>query len=325
MWGSLALALHAGADFPRALLECYERGRPAPQQPYQEGVRCRNVFPGEVKHLSSILTAKGAPQDVVAPSKIGAVARFVALSFNPFIHHDHLWLTDPLPGIANAVKAIRWLGSESRSLIVGRIRRHRENRMLRQLKARHRARFSQERYFLRPPSRIAFVCYGNICRSAFAEHYWDKRLRELALSGPEAISGGIHPQPNRRTPQRLIDIARRYDVDLSVHRSRVVDEDALAASDAIFVMDRKNYHDLLARFQWANDRIYFLGWFGKGDEINDPYKMRVEDAAARLHEIVQAVDGLVRLISAPVAPLDAAMVGVGECAARLPDPSASTR
>ncbi|HVZ21954.1 MAG TPA: hypothetical protein VG871_12860, partial [Vicinamibacterales bacterium] len=47
LWGSLALALHAGADFPRALLECYVAGAPAPQPPYRSGVRCRNVFPGE--------------------------------------------------------------------------------------------------------------------------------------------------------------------------------------------------------------------------------------------------------------------------------------
>ncbi len=307
-WGSLALALQSGADFPRALIECYERGRPAPQERYREGVRCRNVFPGEVKHLSSILTAGATTPERVVPSKIGATARFIILSLNPAIHHDHLWLTDPGPGIANAVNALRWVASKSRSSIVGRIRRYRQDRFFGRLKARHRARFTQERYFSRPVSRIAFVCYGNICRSAFAEHYWNKRLRELALSGPEAISCGVYPQANRRTPQRLTAIARRHGVDLSTHRSRILDGDALVSSDAIFVMDRKNYQDLLGRCREADEKTYFLGWFGDGDEIKDPYNMQPEDAARVLQEIVQAVEGLLRRISPPVSQFDAASV-----------------
>jgi protein-tyrosine-phosphatase/predicted ATP-grasp superfamily ATP-dependent carboligase len=324
LWGSLALALRAGADFPRALIECYECGRPAPQASYRNGIRCRNVFPGEVKHLSSILTAKGATHGGAVPSKIAAIAKFVALSLNPTIHHDHFWLTDPLPGLANAVRAIRWLGGESRALILSKIRRYRERRMLDLLKERHLARSNHERYFPRPLSRVAFVCYGNICRSAFAEHYWNKCLRELARSAPEAISAGVHPEPNRRTPPRFIEIARRYDVDLSHHRSHILDPDALASCDAIFVMDRRNYHDVLVRFPWTEDRMYFLGWFGNGYEIKDPYNMPGEDAASLLHEIVQSVDGLVRRLSS-VAHVDAAtVVRADQHGSRLQDHPSST-
>ena len=299
MWGSIALALHAGADFPRALIECYERGRPVPQEPYRIGVRCLNAFPGEVKHLSSIFTTRGDTHDVAAPAKIGALARCVALCLNPTIHHDHLWLRDPLPGLANIVRAARWVASQARSWILDRIRRYRERRVLRQLKARQLSRFGRERDFPRGLSRIAFVCYGNICRSAFAEHYWNKRLLELARSAPEAISGGVYPQANRQTPRRLIEVARRHDVDLSAHRSRILDADAVASSDAIFVMDRRNYHDVLDRFPMAMDKTYFLGWFGHGDEIRDPYNMQAEDAASRLREIVQAVDALLGRLSYP--------------------------
>ncbi|MDH3603159.1 MAG: hypothetical protein OEU26_26395, partial [Candidatus Tectomicrobia bacterium] len=54
LWGSLALALHCGVDFPRALLESHQNGRPyGPVPSYRAGIRCRNLFPGEVDHLTS--------------------------------------------------------------------------------------------------------------------------------------------------------------------------------------------------------------------------------------------------------------------------------
>ena len=57
LWGSIALALHCEVDFPAALVHCHLFGS-APPHPlgYRSGLRCRNIFPGEVDHLLSILS-----------------------------------------------------------------------------------------------------------------------------------------------------------------------------------------------------------------------------------------------------------------------------
>lgn len=49
-WGSLQLAVDAGADFPRLLVEAALGHRPAPVTDYRSGVRCRWWW-GEVDHL----------------------------------------------------------------------------------------------------------------------------------------------------------------------------------------------------------------------------------------------------------------------------------
>jgi predicted ATP-grasp superfamily ATP-dependent carboligase len=110
-WGSLALALHCGADFPAALVHCYQFGTVPPQSVgYRSGLKCRNVFPGEVHHLFSILksTGSGCPGEFPWP-RLRSIGQFLLLFFNPRIRHDYFWWSDPLPGIRQAWEMVRWL------------------------------------------------------------------------------------------------------------------------------------------------------------------------------------------------------------------------
>lgn len=104
LWRSLALALHCGIDFPKVLIECYQNRCPTRNPPdYRPGIKCRNIFPGELSHLISILNAK-AVVGVEPLSMLGAVAKFLTLSLNLTVRHDHLWWTDPLPGIVQVAR-----------------------------------------------------------------------------------------------------------------------------------------------------------------------------------------------------------------------------
>ena len=53
-WGSLHLALAAGVDFPRLLLDAWLGSR-EPEPSWVPGVRCRQTIPGEVRHVWSVL------------------------------------------------------------------------------------------------------------------------------------------------------------------------------------------------------------------------------------------------------------------------------
>lgn len=84
-WGSLHLALFAGVDFPRLLVDAWA-GRDVTAQRARAGVRCRLTFPKELEYLWSVLRDHA----VGAPRKLGAIVEALALSFDPRVHAD-LW------------------------------------------------------------------------------------------------------------------------------------------------------------------------------------------------------------------------------------------
>ncbi len=101
LWVFLSLSLHADVNFPLSMLEStLNDGGSIVQPDYREGVRCRTI-PGELRYLESVL--KADRRDLKSRfSKLFAVFEFIALSFNPAIHHDHTWACDPRPGLIAA-------------------------------------------------------------------------------------------------------------------------------------------------------------------------------------------------------------------------------
>ena len=99
-WGSLHLALAAGVDFPRLLLDAWLGGR-EPEPSWRPGVRCRQTIPGEVRHVWSVLR----DGDVSRRDKVRTVARFAALTLDPRIHSDLWWPGDR--GLA-VRETVRW-------------------------------------------------------------------------------------------------------------------------------------------------------------------------------------------------------------------------
>jgi protein-tyrosine-phosphatase len=300
LWGSLALALHCGVDFPAALVQCYQSVAPAPHpSSYRSGVRCRNIFPGEVGHLVSILKpTKGPLEEGPHPPRLRAVVRFLALFLDPRIRYDYFWWSDPLPGIRQAWEMGRWVGKKLLTAGNGKLQSYREVRMLKRLQEKHEVRRHQARYFERPPRRILFLCHGNICRSPFAAAYWNTRLRAFSSTLPEADSAGFHQVPDRRTPSWLSEAAREYKIDLDAHRSRVVSKREIETADAIFVMDRQNYRRLIGQFPSMQDKAHFLGLFaddGRG-EIADPYYNGEANVRACCEQLVSSLEGLMRQV-----------------------------
>jgi protein-tyrosine-phosphatase len=282
LWGSLALALHAGVDFPAGLVDCIAgtHVRP-PVSQYAEGIYCRNVYPGEVDYLRSVLTAPGPIRGVFPPGRVRAVLAFFGWFLTARMHYDYLWLRDPLPWIWQSIcvcmqlVSVRWKGWR-RSL--------RERRLLRE--------FERRDLTVVPDLRaVLFLCYGNICRSAFAGAYWN-------LSGraglTHAESAGFYPKPDRRAPRRIALLAKKLGVDLANHRSRVVDTAAIERATAIFVMDGRNLDDLLTAYPQVRAKAWLLGPFGGFGWIPDPYLLPEMDAGESLRHVKESIDGILR-------------------------------
>ncbi|HZF20095.1 MAG TPA: ATP-grasp domain-containing protein [Burkholderiales bacterium] len=281
LWGSLALALHAGVDFPKKLIECHAGIRPgADPANYPVGLRCRNVYPGELNYLWSIFKAGGPVRGVRPPGKARALLDFVGLFFSPNVRYDYFWPSDPIPGILQTVHGFeRVLNSLWQKLS----RKLHRTRLVREFNRKH-ARGGPD---LR---QVLFLCYGNICRSPFAEAYWNSRIR----NGSPARSAGFHVFGNRRTPTRFRTLAHRLGGDLGNHRSKTVDAMTIEWATAIFVMDGENIEDLLSAFPDARSKTFLLGPFSGSPEIRDPFTMPEPEAEGPLRQIASSIDQLAR-------------------------------
>jgi predicted ATP-grasp superfamily ATP-dependent carboligase len=121
-WMSLALAIHAGADFPALLARMAERGDVDPPPPYREGVRCR-WFMGDLRHLFEVW--RGAPAGFPGefPAKLKTLVSFLVPV--PGTYHDNFELRDPLPEIGDWVDfVLNRLPSAMRRRSADRARRH---------------------------------------------------------------------------------------------------------------------------------------------------------------------------------------------------------
>jgi len=118
-------------------------------------------------------------------------------------------------------------------------------------------------------SRVVFVCKGNICRSPFAADYARRILPERI----SVASAGYYPEPSRRCPSGAVTVASSFGVDLSDHRSTVLDRVMAEGAGLIFVFDDENHERLVRDFPQVRDRVFFTGSLCDDDEfaIPDPW------------------------------------------------------
>lgn len=96
-WGSLQLAVDAGVDFPRLLVDMTLEGDVPPVTSYRTGVRTRWLW-GDVDHLIGVLKAPRGYRRTTPglPTRLGAVARFL-LPWRPGDRWEVLRPSDPRP------------------------------------------------------------------------------------------------------------------------------------------------------------------------------------------------------------------------------------
>ncbi len=128
------------------------------------------------------------------------------------------------------------------------------------------------------PTRVLFVCLGNICRSPLAEGLMRRHLEAQGLSDAFEIdsagTGAWHvgEAPDRRMRQT----ARGHGVDLDHLRGRQITAADLERFDHIIVMDHENLANVrrLDRAGRYHDRVRLLRDYDPtpGDgAVPDPY------------------------------------------------------
>ena len=98
-WGSMALPIASGFDFPRYWIQWLLDGAmPPTPSDYKTGITCRRVV-GEMSHLMNVRAGRPAEWPGDYPNFWSTFLR-VAVPWYPGVRYDDLWLSDLKPGLA---------------------------------------------------------------------------------------------------------------------------------------------------------------------------------------------------------------------------------
>lgn len=279
-WGSLALAVGAGADFPAFLYDLVVRGRRDFPNHYRVGVRCRRLD-SEVEWLASTLRShEGSGALAVRPSRKRIPADLVRM-FDPRERWDVWSLKDPAPGVVEAGRLIRDLATRG----AARFERFRELRRMQRL-----ARSEALARRVGSATTITFVCHGNVARSAFAEARLRKRLP--VGSSLRIQSAGLEAQPGHPATPLAVRAASDLGIDLRGHRARRLDAGLAERAGLVLAMEIGQIVEIRRRFPSLRANTLLLGCLApEGDlSIADPVAQPPSAFLACFRRIAKAVD-----------------------------------
>lgn len=276
-WGSLPLAVNCGADFPAYLFDLLCHNRSEFPRHYALNRACRNWL------LDTHWLQKTLSDNRFSISKQLRLAwqLFCELRFPLMLREssDTFQWTDPVPAIRELTSSIGTIPRRVRCKISGKARR------IPAVRNRARQRLEHQ---LNSAQNILFVCKGNICRSPFAERY-----SKLAIPHVQRVeSSGYFPKRNRPSPDNAQAAASEFDIDLSLHRSSVLTQDATDHADVILVFDEENREQIRSNFSRVKAKTFLLGTLldEADSEITDPYGGSVEDFRTIYSKIAAALD-----------------------------------
>lgn len=280
LWGSLALSIDAGVDFPRGLLEI-ARGRQVSSQPDYKLLYTRDLRT-DLEWLKANL--KADPKDPLLLTRARSFSFLELLrpltgreSWDHFDWHD-LGIT--WRNVASAF-------SDQLRPVLRRIRGGQRQRSWMQ---HHRAVLERVKES-GGPKKIVFLCYGNICRSPLAAALAEKSLSQTVIE-----SAGFHFQDGRGCPEKMLRVAQSFGVDLSHHRSTRVGREQLLSADLVVAMDRENVRLLKSECPEALSHTTLLGLFATPATlaIADPYNAGENATGKICGQVRSGIEGLVR-------------------------------
>ncbi|MDD3642864.1 MAG: ATP-grasp domain-containing protein [Candidatus Krumholzibacteria bacterium] len=275
-WGSLPLALAAGADFPWYLYQMLVEGRREFGQGYRTGICCRNLASDIHWNIVNLSRDRSDPRMNTLPlGSVLAEARHLLLLRE---RSDTFVIDDPLPGFAQIAS------------LAGSVMKKLRGRIGRAAAPGAGGRPAGLREILARSRKIHFVCKGNICRSPYAERY----ARSVLPPDIEVGSSGYLAPAGRRPPPEAVEAARESGIDLSAHRSSLIDAGTVGDREIVFVFDDSNRREIERRFPEARSRTFMIGLLADPPvrEVPDPYGGDLGEFRRTYALIRRAVDGM---------------------------------
>lgn len=292
-WGSLPLSVRAGTNFPKAVAD-WELERSLPKSvPYRVGIYSRKLAMDVAWFKRNLFADKRNPYLITRP-----VLQTVLEYFRVFFrkeYWDHASWGDPGPILAEIRKTMTLLlypiGRKASTMVF--------KGSMPLILALEKRR-SKSRLALLTPRKILLVCYGNICRSPFAERLLTNLLPQ---NGFELKSCGFIRKSGRKSPTEIRELALHYGVDLEGHRSKTIEESLCRWADVIVIMDAHNWMQLKRFKEGLLEKTVWLGaWLDeKNIEIPDPFGEPRKRMEAILQKISRSCDLFTKELNAKAA------------------------
>lgn len=304
-WGSIALPVAAGVDFPLYAWQIASGVKPLPPTFYTAGLRVRWTAGA----LQRFRHAAAAVPDGHATGRrpLNQLLR----DFQPGVR-SALWAwSDPAPAVQESMSVVAGTTRDAIRTIVsavvprpalaavktacelprGRRAHYLTRRALRALGAEPRQRLPAK------IESVLFVCHGNIMRSAAAAQF----LRDaLAASGTHHVSvasAGTTTSAGRLADPRVKAATLRFGTSLGEHRSQPLTAELVLKADVIFAMDDLNVVNIASTFPTARGKLMLLGGMHASgewvpNEIVDPYHATDDDVYRTIAQLYGCVRAL---------------------------------
>jgi protein-tyrosine-phosphatase/predicted ATP-grasp superfamily ATP-dependent carboligase len=283
-WGSLPLALAAGADFPAALCDLWLDGRSQVEGGYRTGV-VRRALSSEYYRIVAESEQAHSLAGRLAGLALG-LSRLGASMASPGAFDSHA-PDDPAPWRRERRDLIAWIFGAIRKRLPDPGRRRRARRALTRLAAAVEA----------GNRRVIVLCHGNICRSPFAARLLARKAQAAGVE-LEVISAGTIPLVGRRSPREAVAAARAHRIDLEPHRSACLAPAEAETAAAVLVFDNRNLLELRRIGARRGVNLLRLGDLIGRCEVEDPYGGEADAFADCYADIEVAVQSLVEKLVA---------------------------
>lgn len=140
---------------------------------------------------------------------------------------------------------------------------------------------------------ILFVCTANRFRSPIAAAFAKRKIQSAGLPGEwTIIDAGTWTDTGLPAHPRAISAATALGLDLTQHRSRVVNSAIISASDLIIVMERGHKEALGYEFPSSLKKIMLLGELADEHnwDIEDPSEVDFENSDEIARTIVTCIE-----------------------------------
>jgi protein-tyrosine-phosphatase/predicted ATP-grasp superfamily ATP-dependent carboligase len=288
LWGSLALSIDCGVDFPAGLL-CLATRQPLPPQPqYRTGYFTRNIYRDIEWFKTNLKASRSDPLLLTKPIISSAFEWLRPLvgkeSWDFFCWSDLGVVLGEIETIVGEhwTKCVNLVRRRSRRLY---LRHFQQPQVIRKLRGRR-------------INKVLVLCYGNICRSPLAAALAARRFPNTSFS-----SAGFYPAIGRHSPDFVLAAAEQLGVDLAEHRSNCADAKMIDEADLIVIMDIRNYELLKKTFPGTLEKTLFLGMLLPKPqlEIRDPWDEPV--SMPSISSIINcAIEQLGRYLAKPSSP-----------------------